>query len=679
MGSRVPPGAIRLAIGALFGAILWPVFHVLLPWFPEIVGFALAWFLFTFGPGVVISAVLTRDLDRLWRVVIALGAGSAATPVLVDLLGYAGLVALFPYLALAGCGAGIAVWWDGRRAIPALAKADAASALALVALCVLFGFLVFGNRLGTTPAGLMLYGDYDSADLAYYAAEASEASHTVPPMASYYSGHKLNAAYYPHLVLAMIHRFAGVPIMPTYFGYAWPAFLALGALTAFALVRALAPWPVALLAVVLIVAGSDFSYLAAWFLPHENVDWDFVLWPTNFLSPTMHVLHFNTWGPTMPVFFAGLYAVVRGFQTQSRGWLVLSAFLIAVSFEFKPFAYIVVMAALGAAAVFSGRDWAARWRFAATIGATLVFTLPLILDIFALDPSDRRSKLVIDFFLLPQRMLIKLGVVESVDAMAARLMPVEFLRRPLILFGATVVFLLVGTGVRWLGAPGVWRALRGRVDADVAPWRLLGWLVVAGIGISFVLTTQPYVDTINFYLTGLYIMWIFTAAALVRFARAHGTAGWLAAGLAVALTLPSSIHFWARKWRDDTRPPRASITHGEIRVASYLSTTDHESTVLLHDRPLAPSLMTILSERRIVLGWDVRYSAVGGEERLDDVNFFYASADGDPAAALEILRKYKVTHVLVRREGNRVHPAVLERLSLLMKSGDVSLYAVPAR
>ena len=88
--------------------------------------------------------------------------------------------------------------------------------------------------------------------------------------------------------------------------------------------------------------------------------------------------------------------------------------------------------------------------------------------------------------------------------------------------------------------------------------------------------------------------------------------------------------------------------------------------------------MTVISERRIVLGWDIRYSAVGGEERLSDVNFFYASADGDPGRALEILRKYHITHVLVRREGNRVHPSVIEGLKVLMKSGDVTLYAVPA-
>ena len=713
MGLRLLPVAARLAIGTVLGACAWPALGVLLPHLPDLLRFELAWFVFTFGPGIVLTVWLTRDLDWLSRIVVALGAGSAATPVLIDVSGYAGLVSIFPYVATALAGAGLAIWWRRAGRGAPVSTNDAIACAVLVALCATCGVLVFGNRLGTTPAGIMLYGDYDSADLAYYAAEASEASHTVPPTASYYSGHKLNAAYYPHLVLAMIHRFADVPIMPIYFGYAWPTFLALGALAGYVLVRALAPWPVALLSMALIVAGSDFSYLAAWFLPHDTVDWDYVLWPTNFLSPTMHVLHFNTWGPTMPVFLAGLYGVVRALQTRpggtssspdppyavarggpifpaplrrtapaaltnTRGWIVLSAFLIAVMFEFKPFAYIVVMAALSAAAVFSGRDWTARWRFIAIVATALVFTVPLILDIFALDPADRRSQLVVDFFLLPKRMLIKLGLVETVNAMAARVIPVEFLRTPLILLLATVVFLLVGTGIRWLGAPGVWRAVRGRVDQNAASWRLLGWCVIAGLGIPFVLTTQPYVDTINFYLTGLYVMWIFTAAALVRFAQTRGTAGVLAAALAIAAIMPSSLHFLARKWHDAGRPPRAMLSHGEATVANYLkASTDPETTVLLHDRPLAPSLMTILAERRIVLGWDVRYSAVGGEDRLEDVNYFYASAEGDPERALEILRRYHITHVLVRRDGNRVHPSVIDRLRVLIKSGDVALYGVP--
>src|ERR1700716_881370 len=122
----------------------------------------------------------------------------------------------------------------------------------------------------------------------------------------------------------MIHRFAAIPVLSIYFQYAWPTFLALGALTAFALVRLLAPVGVSLLAPVLILVAGDFSYLAAWFLPHATYQWDYLLWPTNFFSPTMEVLHFNTWTPTLAVFFGALHAIVRALQTRSRGWMVMS-------------------------------------------------------------------------------------------------------------------------------------------------------------------------------------------------------------------------------------------------------------------------------------------------------------------------------------------------------------------
>ena len=79
----------------------------------------------------------------------------------------------------------------------------------------------------------------------------------------------------------------------------------------------------------------------------------------------------------------------------------------------------------------------------------------------------------------------------------------------------------------------------------------------------------------------------------------------------------------------------------------------------------------------IVLGWDVRYSAVGGQDRLRDVNAFYASAGGNPDAALETLRRYHVTHVIVREQTDRVHPEVLARLNPVMRFPDVTLYSVP--
>jgi hypothetical protein len=642
--------------------------------------FLLAWFIFTFGPGVAITGRLTRDLDPLRRLIVALGVGSAMAPVLIDLLGRLNLVPAFPYLAVALAIAGLSQ--SRRRSMESPVRTawhDVAACAALVALAGGLGTLVFAHRIESTPAGIVLYGDYDSADMSYYAAEASEASHTVPPMASYYSGHRLNAAYYPQLVPAMIHRFAAIPVLSIYFRYLWPTFLALGALTAFALVRCLAPIGVALLAPALILVAGDFSYLAAWFLPHATYQWDYVLWPANFLSATMEVLQFNTWGPSFPVFFTALYTIVRGIQTRGRGWLLLSAIVIAVLFEFKPFAYAMLMAALGAAAVFSGRDWQARWHFAATLGLGVLFTLPFLVESATLEEGDRRTRLVLDLFLLPKRMLLKLDLADAFARAAHWLAPWPWLGNPLFLLLATTMFLLVGIGIRWLGAPGVWRAIRGQMGQgpDATAWRLLGWIVVAGVAIPCVLATEPYVDTPQFYYTGLYVMWIFAASAMVGFVRKRREAGAVAIAVAIALALPSSMHYLERRWTDRQRPPRVGLSASDIRIAEYLRTkTDPETTVILHDRPLSPSLLTIVAERRIVLGWDVTYSAVGGQDRLRDVNRFFSSASGNPDAAFESLGLYHVTHVLVR-DDDRVHPAVLARLHLLMQFPGASLYTVP--
>jgi len=551
------------------------------------------------------------------------------------------------------------------------------AAAALLLLAAGIGAIVFSQRMATTSDGILLFGDYDTADLSWYAAVASEASHTVPPTASYYSGHQLNAAYYAHLVLAMVNRFCDVPILSMFFRYGWPTFDALVALSAFVLVRSVASRAVAVLAVVFILLGSDFSYLAAWFLPHAAVDWDYLLWPTNFLSPTMQVLHFATWSPSLPVFFTALVAIVLGLQTRSRGWLVLSAMLIGVLFQFKPFCYVVLMGALCASALFSGGDWTARRRYIETVALTIVFTLPFLWSAATLDPADRRTRLVIDFFLLPKRMLIKIDLTEAFARAASRLAVWPPLETPIFLLMATIVFLLVGIGVRWLGIPAVWRAIRRPRGPDAASWRLLGWGVISGIAIPFVLTTSPYVDTLQFYLTGLYLLWVFTAATLVAWTRRRPLAGGIVMAVAVVLSLPSSLHYLDRKLTDRQREPRVGLTRSEVAIANQLRATDPEKTVILHDRPLTPSLTAIVAARRIVLGWDVRYSAVGGEGRLREVNRFYSSADGDPAAAAQILGKYQITHVIVRSPDDRVHPDILAGLRLILKFPDVALYEVP--
>src|SRR5262249_33395422 len=483
--------------------------------------------------------------------------------------------------------------------------------------------------------------------------------------------------YYAHLIAAMVHRFWGLPVLSFFSRYAWPTYVSLTAATAFVLVRLLASRSVAALAVVFLLIGSDFSYLAAWFLPHAAVDWDYLLWPTNFLSPTMQVMHFSTWSPSLPVYLAALFAIVRAVQTQAWGWVALAGFLIGILFEFKPFAWVVLMGGLGASMIFAGGDRPARRRFAATIGAGVLCSLPFVWGAATLDPADRRTQLVIDFFMLPKRMLIKIDLTREFLREARRLAPVPSLRTPIFVLLATIVFLLVGIGVRWLGVPAMWRAIRAQGGGDAAGGRLLAWTVVAGIAVPVVLTTTPYVAPLRFYLAGLCVLWILAAYALVAFARPHSTAGAIAIAAALVAAFPSSGHYLAWKWTEHTRAPRVSLTGPEVVVAEHLRAFDPETTVVLHDRPLSPSLTAILAARRIVLGWDVRYSAVGGEERLRDVNRFSSSAGGDAAAALDVLRKYHVTHVIVRPKDDHVHPDVVATLKPILEQPGVVLYGVP--
>ena len=135
------------------------------------------------------------------------------------------------------------------------------------------------------------------------------------------------------------------------------------------------------------------------------------------------------------------------------------------------------------------------------------------------------------------------------------------------------------------------------------------------------------------------------------------------------------MHYLDRKWYDATRPPLARLSRSELMIADYLRGTDPERTVILHDRPFDPSLVPVVTKRRVVLAW-ARY-AVGSDDRRRDVDAFFDSAAGDPATAEAILRRYRVTHVLVRPDRDHIHPDVLARLQQVVSFPDAQLYRVP--
>ena len=168
----------------------------------------------------------------------------------------------------------------------------------------------------------------------YYAAEASEASHTVPPMASYYSGHQLNAAYYPHLVLGMIHRFAAVAGAADLLPLRVADVSGLTALTSssrssrgrIAHCRCRPRWRRS--------SARGRRLLRIWrpgICRTRTSTGTTSSGRRTSCRRRWMCMHFSTWGPSLPLFFTALYAIVRGLQTHRWGWIVLGAFVLIAS------------------------------------------------------------------------------------------------------------------------------------------------------------------------------------------------------------------------------------------------------------------------------------------------------------------------------------------------------------
>ncbi|HWB15409.1 MAG TPA: hypothetical protein VG538_03300 [Vicinamibacterales bacterium] len=672
--ARAFTAAHVLAMG-LAGAAAWWVAGYFLPALPAGARAVLALLLFTLGPGWLVAGWLTRDLPSLDRVIVLISAGVAAAPTLADVLSRVGGIAAFPFIAIGAAAAS----WRWRKSVASDTASSAASSdprgvVLIIIVAVICGAMTFGHRLETTPAGVTVYGDYDSVDLSYYAAITAELTHTNPPEAPFYVGHPLNYSYYPTFLLALVHRFADVPILDLHFRWGWPVFFTMAALMLLVFVKTLsASAGAGRLAAILLLLGGDFSYMLVPFVRHA-INFDWLLWPTNFLAPTMEVLHFSTWTPALPVMFVALYAFARGLPPRLHaGWIALGCGATAVLVQYKPFAFGMVLAGLGMGMLVARADGprrhARRFAFAAALFGSIVIALPFLYRIATLY-GESRGHFAIDFFRLPRLMLVKFSLEDLFNRAVAAVVGTGTLHEPVVLAAATVLFLAGGLGVRWLGVPGVIRAAAGRA-ATPSVWILMAWTVLAGVLVPFVLVTEPYQDSLQFYQAGLYVLWIFTAVAV--FERTRPSRRAMVVVLVVLLAAPSSIHYLIEKSHDGPNHPLIRMTGSELLAAAYLRELPVDSTVILHDRPQDPSGLAIVSERRVVLAWS-RY-VTGSDERRDDVDWFFHSADEpDPSRAFAILQRYHVTYVVDHTDRDRLHPAVLAALQPVMQMPGLVLY-----
>jgi hypothetical protein len=673
----VPWGTVlSWSLAALCGMAAWFCWLQALPRVPVGLRVIVAFGVFVLGPGATAARLFTRRADRLERAIVPLGSGLVTAATVAYLLGMLGALRLFPWVAAALTGLAVHGAITGT---PATNRPDRRAILACVLVAALAGgagAVAYAKRLTITTESVIVNGDYDSYDSSYYAAMSSELATHVPPEAPFYAGHRLNFSYHPQLVLGMIYRFGAVPLIDLYFRYAWPVFLIMGALTMFMFVRRITMDAVALLAVCLLLLGSDLSYIAALFF-RQRPYWDNLLWSTNWMTPGAEMLYFNPWTLALCVLFLGLWALVHAEDIDERRGLLASCVCFGSLVQFKPFAFASVMVALLGVMVSGGVDRTTKRRLAMVGVGSLAVGFPYLISVAA-HYQDSQSVLALGngyVDVLPDIVMRQLGL-GTVLAPMARALGVEWGTWPatlLPLVAANVLFFVGGVGIRLVGVPAVWRAIRAGRDGQPV-WPVMAWMIVTGVASPLLLISHPYHQTFQFLHLSLYLLWIFVA--LTVFDRTRGQPWRRAVVIAAVIlsTTPSTLHYLLVKWSDD-RHPFVSVDADALTVVDYLRREDPDHTVLIQHYPDRPFFISLLAERRTVLAW-ARYARDSAPLRAE-IDAFFDSARGDPTGARSILTRHHVTHVLETVGSDHIHPDLLRSLRPLVITPAFRLYAVP--
>jgi len=662
---------LRAVAGAAVAIVAWWLWTRWLGVVPVPLRFLVAFTVFVAGPGSGVAALL-RVADPIERAALTLGAGVVVAPAMAQALGEIGLLRLFPALAVGIGGAAIGAGFH-RRAGESTSPRDIAACVVVALLALGAGTVAYAHRMTPTADGVGLGGDYDTFDSTYYAAISADLATEIPPDALFHAGHRLGYAYHTQLLPAMVFRFGGVPLMDLYFGYAWPAFLVVLAVVAFAAIRAMASTGVALLATVLLLLGSDLSYVAVALFRPQNAYWDGMIWSNNWLTPGAEQLYFNTWTPALVAIFLGFWLLSR-YQADARmRWLAGAAVCFALLVQIKPFGFAPIVAGLAGAAVFDGGDRAARRAFTIVLGLTFVFAAPYLYGIRSVyQESQAILRPGLGYVtVLPDKVATQLHLNRALLHVAEQMGGGERLQSVLAFFVAITLFFLGGLGMRLVATPGVWRSIR-RADTP-AVWRLMAWTIVAGAAIPLVIITDPYHQTFHTFQASLYLLWVFTAQAVIVWGRQQRWRTAVAAAATIAIAVPSTIHYLQFKWSDVAF---GFVTRDMATVGEYLGHEDPARTVFIARYPQGPSFIALYSTRRTVLAW-AQYTR-GTEVLQDEIDRFFQSADQSPDSAWKTLMRYHVTHVVETIGRDHINEDVRCRLQPVLETKTLRLLAVPA-
>jgi len=534
-GLLVNAALVLVTVAALAAAGLAPSWGSL-PLFAALVAL-LVWL-----PGVAIldlARVRTRGLDDLALALVLGIAGSAAAYWLAARLGLRPLFLAWP-------AAGLALAYRNRtrqrerlRAFAiAFQRPTTALVLAVVALALVpYTFLpLFYSNLRPLPDGGFAF--YAMPDLVLHASLSGELTRTIPPLWPYFPGHPATYHYAMDLLPAVFAA-GGMSVVDGCVRFVPTLLTASTALALFALGREwLGSARAAAAATVLAFFGEDFSWIPG-VLEGHGVPWA----TAYFAMPTTVSLYMlNPMLPALGALAAVLLCLRCGLRGEKGAWLALAAGLVLAVAEYKVFAAMHLLAALGiAGAVMLWRRHDRRLlAFVAVCGLLLV---PTALALSGAESATRVQILLRAWPYVP-RALVRVGLWN-----APWLQPLRAAwegRFDILGFAQYLVaalgFVVAAMGVRTIALGAVVRALReDGVRLALAVFVGLGPLLTlaCSVVVPGLAPAEQYNNAVWFFVQAKYLAWLFAVEVLCRWGRALAPAartllwsGALAAALA---------------------------------------------------------------------------------------------------------------------------------------------------
>jgi hypothetical protein len=613
--------------------------------------FAAGLFIGVYIPGLVLCRWLKVKAGRFETTTLALALGMTATTLVYRVCGFLGARGAF----LVWLGGSIVLFVAGLAKRPPR-KED--FSFSLTAAGVGFGLLVLvviGTQfIDNYRNGIRQPDGSVRLNMHYYDgftrnALVRELSHSIPPQLPFAAGLSVNYHYDMNLFASIFYRHLGLGVLDLLHRFTLTFYFAVFLMTAFIFFRR---WSgsagVGLLGTVLVLFGNGgFAYVFGLTTPYPG------FWGKMFYS--MYYLDLVSINPILPalaLLFAGLYSFLAYLEKRRTGWLIVSAYFLALITGYKMTIVLPLLAALGAAAALYllVRNEKAPLRLFLT---TSLLSAPFILLSSILVGNAPKYLVQIrfsDWIVFPflEAKLLALasswGNLIRGSTLTAQDLGVAIL--------AVVLFIAGAFGPSLMSLPSLIKDLFV-LSKDRILEVVLALLFFAAVVMFFFVNPTLGARSRNWIMVDLLklsalILIVIWTARIGMFARK--TKGALAAGTvlaAIALSVPNVAQFIAVKHRV---PDPMIVEAAFMDACAYLNNQTAPESVILHSARVL--FVCYFADRRVVLDSSFysyphfHLTQEQFEERTADIKRFYA----DPAGAGDVLAKYGVSYVWVKRQ-----------------------------